>query len=225
MMPPSNFEFAAGLVWGRESSSMRALVSLLFAASAFAADIPTGSHVLLRMQNTINSRTAKSGDYVYLQTVTPIAAGGAIVVPSGSHVQGVVVEVNRAGRVKGRADLSIRLETLTLASGQQFKFEPRVASLEGDAGGQQVVGSENKVKQGSGNGKDAGQVAILAGSGAALGAMISRTGGSAIRGAGIGSGAGAAVGLASILLTRGRDVELRQGSSLDVVFDQPVALQ
>ena len=179
------------------------------------------------MQNSINSRTAKPGDYVYLQTATPIAAGGSIVVPQGSHVQGVIVEVNRAGRVKGRADLSIRLETLTLNSGQQFKFEPRVASLEGDAGGQHVTGGEGKVQQGSTVGKDAGRVAILAGSGAALGAMVSQGtgGGNIARGAGIGAGAGVAVGVASALLTRGKDVELRQGSSLDVVFDQPVALQ
>jgi hypothetical protein len=30
------------------------------------------------------------------------------------------------------------------------------------------------------------------------------------------------VGLASVLLTRGREVELRQGSTIDVVFDRPV---
>ncbi len=206
---------------------MRAIWFAVFALSALAADIPSGAHVLLRMQNSINSRTAQPGDFVYLQTATPIAAGGSVVVPLGSFVQGVVVDVNRAGRVKGRADLSIRLETLTLASGQQFRFQPRVASLEGDAGGQKVIGNENKVQQGADTGRDAGRVAILAGSGAALGAMVSRTGGggSVLRGAGIGAGAGAVVGLASTLLTRGRDVELRQGSSLDVVFDQPVLLQ
>jgi hypothetical protein len=206
---------------------MRAFVLAAFATCAFAADIPSGAHVLLRMQNAINSRTAQAGDYVYLQTATPIAAGGSIIVPVGSHVQGVVVDVNRAGRIKGRADLSIRLESLTLASGQQFKFEPRVASLEGDAGGQKVIGNEGKVQQGSGTGRDAGRIAILAGSGGALGAMVSRGGsaGNIAHGAGIGAGAGAAVGLASVLLTRGRDVELRQGSSLDVVFDQPITLQ
>ena len=206
---------------------MRTLLLLIVTASVFAADIPSGAHVLLRMQNTINSRTARVGDFVYLQTATPIAADESIVVPAGSHVQGVVVDVNRAGRVKGRAQLSIRLETLTLMNGKQFKFEPRIASLEGDAGGQRIANNENTVKQGSGAGQDAGRVAILAGSGAALGAMVSRGtgGGSVLRGAGIGAGTGAAVGLASVLLTRGRDVELRQGSSLDVVFDHPVELQ
>jgi hypothetical protein len=206
---------------------MRGFALLLTAASVFAADIPSGAHVLLRMQNSINSRTSKPGDYVYLQTATPISAGGGVAVPVGSFVQGVVVDVNRGGRVKGRANLSIRLDVLTLASGQQYKFEPRVASLEGDAGGQKVSGNEGQIQQGSGTGRDAGTVAILAGNGAMLGALVSRTGsaGNIARGVGIGAGAGAAVGLASMLLTRGRDVDLRQGSSLDVVFDRPVALQ
>ncbi|MEO8097891.1 MAG: hypothetical protein ABI811_09335 [Acidobacteriota bacterium] len=211
---------------------MRLLAFLLIPSSlcltGYAADIPTGAHVLLRIQNSINSRTAQVGDYVYMQTSTPIAVDGGIAVPVGSHVQGVVAMVQRAGKVKGRAELKIRLETLTMPSGKQFKFQPRVASLEGDANGQRVIDREGTVKQGSSVGKDIGQVAILAGSGAALGAMINRVGsggGGALRGAGIGSGAGAAVGLAQVLFTRGRDVELRQGSSLDVVFDQPVALQ
>ena len=43
-------------------------------------------------------------------------------------------------------------------------------------------------------------------------------------GAGIGAGAGGAVGLATVLLTRGREVELRQGSTVDVVFDRTVSV-
>jgi len=51
-----------------------------------------------------------------------------------------------------------------------------------------------------------------------VGAMVDRS----WTGAGIGAGAGGAVGLASVLLTRGREVELRQGSTIDVIFDHPV---
>ena len=43
--------------------------------------------------------------------------------------------------------------------------------------------------------------------------------------AGVGAGAGAAVGLATALLTRGKDVELRQGATMDVAFDHPIDLQ
>lgn len=195
-----------------------------FAISAAAAEISQGAHVLLRMENSITTRTAKDGDYVYLRTGSPISVAGNIILPVGSYVQGVVTSAKRSGRVKGRAELAIRLETITLPSGPVYKFSPLLASVDSPGNGEQkVVGSENAIQEGSTHGQDAARIAILAGSGGALGAIVDQ--GARGAGAGIGAGAGAAVGLATVLLTRGREVELRQGTSLDVVFDRPVALE
>lgn len=191
------------------------------ALSALAAEIPQGAHVLLRMENSLNTRTAQEGDFVYLRTAVPIAVGGQIAVPQGSYVQGVVTEAKRSGRVKGRAQLAIRLETLTLGSGKVYKFAPHVSAVEAGETGQKVVGAENTVEEAPGRGQDAERIAILAGSGAGIGGIADRS----WKGAGIGAGVGSAVGLATVLLTRGKEVELRQGSTLDVVFDRPVSLE
>ena len=43
---------------------------------------------------------------------TPIAAHDSIVVPADCYVQGVVTHSVRSGRVKGRAELAIRIEML-----------------------------------------------------------------------------------------------------------------
>ncbi len=203
---------------------MRLSVLLLVALSTFAAEIPQGAHVMLRMENSITTRTAKDGDYVYLRTGTPVSVAGSIILPVGSYVQGVVTNAKRSGRVKGRAELAIRLDTITLPSGSVYKFSPTLASVDSPGNeDQKVVGKENSVEAGSTHGQDAARIAILAGSGGALGAIINE--GARGTGAGIGAGAGAAVGLATVLLTRGREVELRQGTALDVVFDRPVALE
>jgi hypothetical protein len=186
-----------------------------------AAEIPQGAHVLLSMQNSLNTRTAQAGDFVYLRTSSPISAGGDMVVPVGSYVQGVVTEAKRSGKVAGRAQLAIRLETLTLASGKTFKFSPQLSSVESGDFGQKVVGKEGVVEQAPSHGEDAKQIAILAGSGAAVGGLTDR----GWKGAGIGAGVGSAVGLATVLLTRGKEVELRQGATLDVVFDRPVTIE
>ena len=53
------------------------ILALLLAAATFAAEIPKGSHALLRMVNSVTTRTAREGDYVYLRTATPIVANGA----------------------------------------------------------------------------------------------------------------------------------------------------
>lgn len=194
---------------------------LLFVLSAPGAEIPQGTHVLLRMVNSISTRTAQTGDTVYLQTASPIAASGRVVVPVGSYVTGVVSNAKRSGRVSGRAELSIRIDTLTLPAGQVVKISPHLASVDSNESDQRVATDENGIRQGSSHLHDAARVAILAGTGASIGGLADR----GWNGAGIGAGAGSAVGLASVLLTRGREVELRQGSTLDVRFARPITIE
>lgn len=197
-----------------------ALLVVVLPGLAMAAEIPPGAHALLRMVNSVSTRTAREGDYVYLRTATPIVVSGQVVVPAESYVQGVVSHAVRSGRVKGRAELGIRIETLTLASGKVVRLAPHLASVDSEGSDQKVVTDENQVQQGGNRGADAARIATLSGTGAAIGGLADRS----WSGAGIGAAAGGAVGLASVLLTRGREVELRQGSTIDVVFDRPVSV-
>src|SRR5580704_4926252 len=105
-----------------------AVLALSAALLAAASEISQGSHALLRLENSMSTRTAREGDYIYMRTASPIAADGQIVVPEGSYVQGVVTHSVRSGRVKGKAELSIRIDTLTLASGKVIKLSPRLAA-------------------------------------------------------------------------------------------------
>jgi hypothetical protein len=173
------------------------------------------------MVNSINTKTAQEGDYVYLCTASPVVVNGKIAVPTDSYVQGVVSHAKQSGRVKGRAELAIRLETLTLPGGTVYRIAPRLASVESEDTGQKVDRRESEVKQGGTKEQDAVRIAILAGSGAWIGSMVDRS----WKGAGIGAGIGSGVGLATVLLTRGKEVQLKQGATLDVVFDRPVTLE
>lgn len=200
--------------------------ALVFAAALAAghlagAEIPRGAHVLLRMMNSVSTKTAQVGDYIYLRTATPIVADGRVLVPSDSYVQGVVSRVKRSGRVSGRAELAIRLETLTLAGGRTLKFAPRLTSVDAGAIGQKVDAQENTVQQSPERERDAARIAILAGTGATVGGLADES----WSGAGIGAGVGSAVGLATVLLTRGHEVELRQGSTLDVTIERPLVIE
>jgi len=197
------------------------ILAALLPLAGFAAEIPQGTHVLLRMVNSVSTRTAQAGDSVYMQTASPIAAGGRIIVPINSYVTGVVANARRSGRVTGRAELGIRIDTLTLPGGQVAKISPHLTSVDSNETSQKVVTNENEIKQGSSKMQDLGRVAILAGTGASIGGLADRS----WQGAGIGAGAGGAVGLATVLMTRGREVELRQGSTFDVVFDRPIAIE
>ncbi len=203
----------------------RLAAALLLPGLLTAAEIPAGSHVLLRMMNSVSTRTAAEGDQVYLRTATPISVGGQIVAQEGCYVQGVVSHARRSGRVSGVAELGIRIETIQLPSGKVLTFTPHVSSVDAEGSDQKVTGKESTIKQGTDRGKDAARIAIMAGTGAGIGAIVGRNVNEIGRGAGIGAGAGAVAGFATVLLTRGREVELRQGSTLDVVFDRAIALE
>lgn len=196
-------------------------VCLLLGFPLIAAEIPAGAHLLLRMVNSVNTRNVQEGDYIYLRTASPLSADGRIVVPVESYVQGIVSHKRRSGRVRGRAELGIRLETLTLSTGKVLKFSPHLNSVDANESEQTVERSEDLIREKPGKGQDIERIAILAGSGAAIGGLGDRS----WRGAGTGAAAGGVVGLATVLFTRGKEVELRQGATLDVVFDRPISLE
>jgi type IV secretion system protein VirB10 len=162
-----------------------------------AADIPKGTHVLLRLENSITTRTAQPGDMVYLRTASPIIVNSRVVTPAGCYAQGAVTSVKRGGRVSGRAELGLRLDTLALANGRVWRFSGAVDSVDAQGTGQKAQKEEGIVRQAPDRGRDAGTIAVTGGEG----------------------------GLARVLLTRGRDVELRRGSTIDVVLDRPLTIE
>ena len=196
------------------------VLAFLTPLATSGAEIPKNTHVLLKMVNSISTRTASEGTQVYLQTASPISDGHNIIVPVGSYVQGTVLVSKRSAKVTGRAQLAIRLEVLTLPGGKTLKFSPHVSGVDDNDTTQKVVNDEGRIEQGGTVAKDVERIAILTGSGAAIGGVADRS----WTGAGIGAAAGSAVGLATTLLTRGKEIELRQGSSLDVVFDRALTV-
>ncbi len=79
---------------------------------------------------------------------------------------------------------------------------------------------EGKIEHEGEKGKDAGTIATTAGAGAGLGGLATGT----LKGVGIGSGIGAVAGLATVLLSRGSDVRLEQGTAVEMIFQRDVAL-
>src|SRR5215469_6387869 len=137
---------------------MRLVSALFLAAALHAAEIPQGAHTLLRMVNSISTRTAREGDYVYMRTASPIVSNDQIVVPTDSYVQGVVLHSKRSGRVTGRAELAIRIETLTLPSGKVIKVSPHFSSVDSNDTDQKID-KEGGVRQGASKGADAETIA------------------------------------------------------------------
>jgi type IV secretion system protein VirB10 len=179
--------------------------------------VPSGTRVGVVLQNGISTRSAKRGDSVYLQTSFPITQNNRIVIPVGSYLRGELLESKRPGKVKGKGEFRLRLDTLILPNG--YTVSLNAAPRSADSGGKETMDSEGKVTGPGGKGKDAGTIAETTATGAGIGALAH-----GVKGLGIGAGIGAAAGLAAVLLTRGPEAELPRGSTLDVVLEHDLFL-
>ncbi len=178
--------------------------------------VPAGSHLLLRLTNALNTKTAAAGDRVYLETAVPVFVQGRLVVPVGSYVTGTVTESHEAGRGKGRSGMNLRIDSLTLPNGVARDFRSRVDNTENQG---KTVGDEGAIRGAGNAGDNARRIGQTTAAGAGLGTVIGAASGHALGGLGIGSAAGAAAGLASIFATRGPQTVLPRGSTLDLVLD------
>lgn len=201
-------------------------------------ELEPGKKIPLSIVNSVGTRNAVPGDPVYLQTTFPIVSNSRIVVPPGSYVTGTVTDVKRAGKVKGRAEIHLRFDSLMLPNGVVREFRAGLGGIDG-ASNDRLDREEGAIV---GQGSKLNDVKTVAGT-AATGAMLggaagglasigqSRTenaldGWQKVRaGAGIGVAAGAVAGIAAVLLTRGPDVVLARGTSVDMVLDRVVRFE
>jgi hypothetical protein len=180
-------------------------------------EVPGGTHIPLVLHNAVSTRSARPGDPVYFETLFPVLIDGRVVIPAGSYMSGEVTESKRAGRVKGRAELGIKLTTMILPNAYMVNLNATPSSAR--TGGGETVGDEGKVRGDTDKASDAGTIIKSTAAGAGIGGIA---GGG--RGAGIGAGIGAAAGLGAVLLSRGPDAELPRGSTVEVVIDRAIVL-
>ncbi|HEY4047847.1 MAG TPA: hypothetical protein VGM27_13370 [Acidobacteriaceae bacterium] len=187
--------------------------------------VPAGTKVLLSMKSAINTKTARPGDGVYLISSFPVIVDSHVLIPDGAYVQGIVDRVQRPGRVKGRAQISMHFTSIIFPNGQVVEIPGTVNSLPG-SNGPKVTGNEGAVEQAGTKGRDVGTIAKGAGVGATVGSIAGAAGGSgAVSGLGYGAVGGAAAGALYTLFTRGDDIEIPAGASVEMVLQRPLELQ
>jgi hypothetical protein len=211
---------------------LRPLIALtLLAVSLAAQEPPTakpegytltpGTRVPLSLINSISTKHSQLGDRVYLETAFPVLANGRIVIPVGSWVAGTVTEVKKPGRVKGRGELYIRFDTLTLPNGVTRDLRSRMDTMDASSTGE-LDRTEGKVKSEGNKAGDLKTVAETTGAGASVGAIAGNAAGHGALGLGVGAAAGVAGGLIYTLMSRGPDATIAKGSTLEMVLDRPI---
>jgi len=188
--------------------------------------VPAGTKVLLQLRSAVNTKSAKAGDGVYLASTFPVVVGNRVMIPAGVYVQGVVDRVERAGHVKGRAQLDMHFTSIIFPNGSVVEIPGLVNSLPGASKQNVKDDGEGTIEQQGDKTRNMGKVAEVAiPTGGTVGSIAGLGSGHPLAGgiAGIAGGVGAAA-LVS-LFTRGADVNIEQGTQVEMVLQRPLILE
>ncbi|MEK6279259.1 MAG: hypothetical protein AABN95_02795 [Acidobacteriota bacterium] len=164
--------------------------------------------LLIELQSSLSTDASQQGDRFQARVLDPRELDGAV-------VEGRVVRVKRAGKVKGSAELQLAFETIRMPDNRTSSMSAQVievVSMGGqrdDEGG--TVDSEGGVRGKDTIKDDVSKVGASTGIGAIIGAIA---GGG--KGAAIGAAIGGSIGTAGVLTSRGKDLRLPQGQQLRI---------
>jgi len=164
--------------------------------------VPEDTSIHVTLDQAVSSDQSRPGDHFTATVSQPIVLDDKTVVPEGAEVEGMVVDAQRSGRLKGRARLQLSLESVNVA-GTDYRIH---------TGSSVRVGGKHKNRN----------IAWIAGGGGG-GALI---GGLAAGGKGalIGGPIGAGAGTAVAFLTGRKDIHLRAETPLSFKLAEPVTI-
>lgn len=165
--------------------------------------VPSGAMLRIRIDRGISSNHIQPGTTFSGTVLTDVVADGAVAIPRGATVQGSVVEAKKAGALKGRGELSLSIDNVTL--------------------GGQVYPLVTEVWDRQGRDKTAGTVNRAIGLGA-IGALFGAAAGGG-SGAAIGAAIGGGAGVASSAASPGGQIIVPPESVLTFRVAQPAPLK
>lgn len=164
--------------------------------------VPSGTAIVVRLIDTIDSATAQAGDKFHATLDAPVAIDGDVVVPAHYEVQGHVVNAQASGKFAGQALLTLQLD--------RIKVGDRSYDIQTDQYSQKT----------SSRGKN---TAEKVGAGAVAGAILGGIFGGG-KGAAIGSAAGAGAGGGVQAASKRPDIKLSSEKVLNFTLQAPVTL-
>jgi len=165
--------------------------------------LAAGSTISVWTSKDLSTKTAKSGDVFVGTLAKSIVDHDWVIARQGAPVEGVVVNSDPGGRVKGVASLTVKLRRLTMADGRKLEL---------------LTSSYTKQAKAT-HTKDAEKIIGGAGIGAVIGAIA---GGG--KGAAIGAAAGGGAGTGYVLATRGDPAVIQGESQLTFRVNSPVRI-
>ncbi len=207
-----------GLAQTRRPTVRRAIVRKpVVRPAAGLYTVQRGERFRVRMNETINSKTARIGDRFTATVTEPVySTTGVVVIPIGSTVTGRVDSVKAAKKGGDPGEISASFVEVRLPNGTRRAINGSLTGLD-----TKKAKSDN---EGTASGDDRkNDKLIFIGGGAAGGAVLGGAIGGG-KGALIGGLLGAGAGLLGERFTKGEDAEVRSGTEFGVYLNQSISL-
>ena len=165
--------------------------------------VPAGTALTVRLGEAVGSKISQAGQSFSGTVASSIVIGGKTAIPAGTGVTGTVTDAKPLGRFAGGASLSLQLNAINLN------------------GTDRAIQTSAVTQTAKGKGK---RTAVMAGGGAALGALIGGLAGGG-KGAAIGAVAGGGAGTGGAAFTGNKDIVLPAESALSFTLAQPLEIR
>lgn len=165
--------------------------------------VAAASVIGIRMDTAVSSETARVEDRVSARVTRDVKVDGHTVIPAGARLDGTVTMVERGGKIRDRARIGVRFDTLMLGDTDKVAIQTETIFRDGEAPSNEA---SSKI----------GASAVV---GSILGAVLGGR-----KGAAIGGAAGAAGGTAAVMAGDRNAATIPYGTPLTVRLTSPVSI-
>ena len=184
-------------------------------AATGSLSIPKDTVLLVELENSLSTDVSHAGDRFQARVIEPQEYAGGV-------IDGRITQLQRAGKVKGTAEIQLAFEQLRMPDNRTTNIHAEVVELLPDAASTGVgdIDREGGVRGTDSTKNDVSKVGAATGIGAIIGVIA---GGG--KGAAIGAAIGGSVGTAGVLSSRGKDIRLARGQKLRIRTSTTTNLQ
>jgi type IV secretion system protein VirB10 len=180
--------------------------------------IPAGTRVLMVLKSPLHTTSGTAGSGLYLETLYQVVQGNGVVIPAHTLVQGTVEADERPGHLKRTSEFRFHFTTLIFPNNLVVPINGVLQSIPGTRN-IRTRNDDRTLEPVDQTEKVVTPVAASTVGGAIIGSH---------RAFGIGlwpgAGLGAALGLGTVLLKRGDEIFLPQGTNVEMVLQSPFSL-
>jgi len=191
-------------------------LAAMMAAPALAQNLPVGTGMKMKLENTISTDRSKPGDLFHGRVTEPVRIEGRTIIPVGTAVQGRVMHLTEPRRIAGTPEIVLRPDRLTLPNGNEYAMSAIVVDT--NKASNTTVNDEGKIHGPGRSGHDNIELLGGAGGGTVIGALA---GGA--KGGLIGGMVGVSVAAAH-WMTKRHTATLPAGSEITLELSRPMSL-